>query len=251
MRKYIKCDFIRVFRDYKIYLASIIISIIMNMSVDGNRSDFKSTLAEFQSIATSKYMMIIFVVCAAVYACCLVDDLETQYIRYQIVRGKMSDYVISKSLTVFLSSVFTVVFGVILFVAFNSFFKPMTEPDAFEQVYVQYTCFFNERLILIWFVVWGIRFGILAGILSLAAMLTSLFITNKMFVLAMPALIYELMLEIATELGKFDISIFNLAWYRTDYSCNDVWERIRGIIFSVICFAVITELIIYKLKRRM
>ena len=98
---------------------------------------------------------------------------------------------------------------------------------------------------------WGISIGVMIGVLTLFAMLTSLFITNKMFVLAMPALVYELILELSTELEKINISIFDLAWFRIDYPNNDLLEKIRGLLFTIICVIATIEIIIYKLKWRL
>ena len=82
--------------------------------------------------------------------------------------------------------------------------------------------------------------------LALSAMVTSMFTTNKMLVFAMPALIYELLLELSTELN-----IFNFAWFNINWPNDDVVEKIRGILFTIICIVLMSKIIIYKLKRRL
>ena len=81
-------------------------------------------------------------------------------------------------------------------------------------------------------------------------MLSSLFITNKMFVLAMPALLYQLILEISTELDKLNIVAYDIAWYRIDWAISNPLSRMRGVLFTIICITMMTEAISYKLKRR-
>ena len=251
MKRYLKSDLIRVFSSYKIYIAAIIIAIVMNMGIGDKRSDCKSILAAFQTVAISKYMIVVYVICATVYTGTLVDDLETGYIRYQIMRGELKGYVVSKSIVTFITSVITMISGVMLFIISNLIFMPITDTGCFEQVYVQYNFLYNNKFILLWFVLWGISIGVMIGVLTLFAMLTSLFITNKMFVLAMPALVYELILELSTELEKINISIFDLAWFRIDYPNNDLLEKIRGLLFTIICVIATIEIIIYKLKWRL
>ena len=81
MRKYLKSDLIRVFSNYKIYIAIIIVAFILNMGIEDRRADIKSVLGAFQVIVISKYMIVVYTVCAAVYAGALVDELNSMYAR--------------------------------------------------------------------------------------------------------------------------------------------------------------------------
>lgn len=250
MKKYLKSDMVRVFCSYKTYLAPICIMIAMNMATDGRRNDYNSMVVLFQRVIISRYMLVTLVISAAVYSCCLVDDLETGYLRYNVIRGNLNGYVISKIVVAFVTSVWAIFIGVLLFVSFNSLSMPLTEKGCFDQTYVQYDFLYNEKYIVLWFGVWGLRFGILAGILSISAMMASLFVTNKMFALAIPALLYQLLLELSVELDKINITIFDLAWFKIEWPINDVFSRIRGILFTVICVLVMSDIILYKVKRR-
>lgn len=251
MKKYLKADFARVFTNCKAYISIVAIAILMIVGAEGVDSDSQSVLGALQTFSTSKFIMAIFVVCAVIYAECLVDDLETKYIRYQVMRGNLEEYAISKVVTVLATVVIVMVAGSLLFVGTYSLFKPMMLSQDFEQAYVQLSELYNEKYIFLWVAIWGLRFGILAGILALFAMLTSLFITNKMLVLAMPALIYELLLEVSAELNKLNIDVFNLSWYYLSLPAGDILTQIRGILFNVICVIATTEIVIYKLKRRL
>ena len=246
MRKYLKSDLIRVFSNYKIYIAIIIVAFILNMGIEDRRADIKSVLGAFQVIVISKYMIVVYTVCAAVYAGALVDELENGYIKYQVMRGSLEEYIIAKITAVFIASVVTILAGAGLFIFVNSMLMPLTDLACFEETYVQYAFLYNGKFILLWFAIWGIKVGVMIGMLALSAMVTSMFTTNKMLVFAMPALIYELLLELSTELN-----IFNFAWFNINWPNDDVVEKIRGILFTVICIVLMSKIIVYKLKRRM
>lgn len=246
MRKYLKSDLIRVFSNYKIYIAIIIVAFILNMGIEDRRADIKSVLGAFQVIVISKYMIVVYTVCAAVYAGALVDELENGYIKYQVMRGSLGEYIIAKITAVFIASVVTILAGEGLFIFVNSMLMPLTDLACFEETYVQYAFLYNGKFILLWFAIWGIKVGVMIGMLALSAMVTSMFTTNKMLVFAMPALIYELLLELSTELN-----IFNFAWFNINWPNDDVVEKIRGILFTVICIVLMSKIIVYKLKRRM
>lgn len=246
MRKYLKSDLIRVFSNYKIYIAIIIVAFILNMGIEDRRADIKSVLGAFQVIVISKYMIVVYTVCAAVYAGALVDELENGYIKYQVMRGSLGEYIIAKVTAVFIASVVTILAGEGLFIFVNSMLMPLTDLACFEETYVQYAFLYNGKFILLWFAIWGIKVGVMIGMLALSAMVTSMFTTNKMLVFAMPALIYELLLELSTELN-----IFNFAWFNINWTNDDVVEKIRGILFTVICIILMSKIIIYKLKRRL
>ena len=246
MRKYLKSDLIRVFSNYKIYIAIIIVAFILNMGIEDRRADIKSVLGAFQVIVISKYMIVVYTVCAAVYAGALVDELENGYIKYQVMRGSLGEYIIAKITAVFIASVVTILAGAGLFIFVNSMLMPLTDFACFEETYVQYAFLYNGKFILLWFAIWGIKVGVMIGMLALSAMVTSMFTTNKMLVFAMPALIYELLLELSTELN-----IFNFAWFNINWPNDDVVEKIRGILFTIICIVLMSKIIIYKLKRRL
>lgn len=246
MRKYLKSDLIRVFSNYKIYIAIIIVAFILNMGIEDRRADIKSVLGAFQVIVISKYMIVVYTVCAAVYAGALVDELENGYIKYQVMRGSLGEYIIAKITAVFIASVVTILAGEGLFIFVNSMLMPLTDLACFEETYVQYAFLYNGKFILLWFAIWGIKVGVMIGMLALSAMVTSMFTTNKMLVFAMPALIYELLLELSTELN-----IFNFAWFDINWPNDDVVEKIRGILFTIICIVLMSKIIIYKLKRRL
>lgn len=246
MRKYLKSDLIRVFSNYKIYIAIIIVAFILNMGIEDRRADIKSVLGAFQVIVISKYMIVVYTVCAAVYAGALVDELENGYIKYQVMRGSLGEYIIAKITAVFIASVVTILAGAGLFIFVNSMLMPLTDLACFEETYVQYAFLYNGKFILLWFAIWGIKVGVMIGMLALSAMVTSMFTTNKMLVFAMPALIYELLLELSTELN-----IFNFAWFNINWPNDDVVEKIRGILFTIICIVLMSKIIIYKLKRRL
>lgn len=246
MRKYLKSDLIRVFSNYKIYIAIIIVAFILNMGIEDRRADIKSVLGAFQVIVISKYMIVVYTVCAAVYAGALVDELENGYIKYQVMRGSLGEYIIAKVTAVFIASVVTILAGAGLFIFVNSMLMPLTDLACFEETYVQYAFLYNGKFILLWFAIWGIKVGVMIGMLALSAMVTSMFTTNKMLVFAMPALIYELLLELSTELN-----IFNFAWFNINWPNDDVVEKIRGILFTIICIVLMSKIIVYKLKWRM
>lgn len=248
--KYFRAEMYRLLTNYKIYLAPFIVNAILFIGIGGQDNYTDSVLNVFIKSVWSKAFMAIFVVCAAVYAGTLVEDLETNYIRYIIIRGNLNKYVFSKVIMLFFISIIVMIIGVLFFVVINSMFLQVGDVVYFDESSVQYQKLFNNDKIIVWFILWGMKMGILAGILSLIALLTSLFFSNKMFLLSIPALVYELLLEINVELDKVGIYLFDVRWYRIDMNGGDKVWSLRGFLFTCLCVIGITEFVIHRLKRR-
>ncbi|MCI8873127.1 MAG: hypothetical protein HFH51_09790 [Lachnospiraceae bacterium] len=139
-----------------------------------------------------------FVFCALPYGSVYSEELENNYIRYAVNRGGLMKYIISKNLVIFLSSVLAMGLGCLLFAVIVSFHLPWIDAQTYETFisFCGYRDVLDNGNYVLWVALYGIQWGIFGGCLSLISSWLSLYISNKLFVLAMPALLYQIIVEL-------------------------------------------------------
>lgn len=151
----------------------------------------------FMISAQSGVIILVFMMCALGHGLSFCEDMENRYFSYQIIRGSLKNYVIQKSVVIYLSSVFIYVSGILCFAfLMRALGYPwyILEGGAYRDV-VQGSifgyCLAWGRPILYFFLV-GIRCGMLAGLLTLLAVYLSTYINSRVFMIAVPAFAYQL-----------------------------------------------------------
>lgn len=138
-------------------------------------------------------MMIL--VCGALpFADSLCGDMEHKYVVQQLIRGNPGAYLSARVCSIFLSAMLTTAFGIFLFA--NILHLRLAWTDVSSQQYDHLLragglrIFLRSQQFELYFLCYGIQYGLLAGILSLWASYLSLYIANRMLILASPLILY-------------------------------------------------------------
>lgn len=198
--RYLSTDISRVICRKETYLSILGITLAMFFSV-GNADDFTESVTYMFLLAASGVgFILVFVFSAIPYGMAYSDELENQYIRYLVSRGSLKKYVASKTIVIFVSSILAVGMGGVFFALLCSLKLPWM--DGYTMDSLKGTCGYvwllEQKKYLLWYAICGIQWGILSGCLSLAAAYVSLFISNRLLVLAIPAFLYQAIIELGT-----------------------------------------------------
>lgn len=145
--------------------------------------------------------------CAFAFAGVFCEDFEHQYCYYALIRGNVKRYVFTKTLLIYLSSVFVMVAGTAVFLGICAGRIPWTvtdDPGYGLAVRSHYGILAEKGNYVGYCILYAVQVGMYFGTLSLAAAFLSLFSVNRMLVLIFPAFLDQLLTELPTrELVSF------------------------------------------------
>lgn len=139
--------------------------------------------------------MMILVCGALAYADSFCQDIEHKYMMQQIIRGDTGAYVLARICSIFLAAMLTTALGIFLFANVLHIRLAWVEASGAEQ-YEGLLRGGGLRILLksrrfeLYFLCCGLQYGLLSGILSLWAAYLSLYLPNRMLVLAAPMILY-------------------------------------------------------------
>lgn len=156
---------------------------------------------------------------------CFCEDIEHSYIRFQVIRGNLRLYVISKVIVISLSAVFTMMMGMLLFVLVLRMNFPWIDlaEGTFETLaeYGSFRLFLKNGNYIVYFLFCGIQYGLLAAVLAVTAALFSLLYHDVLFVLSVPLIVRYLIQYYSDLLPGYDQLNPNAIY---DISYN-VWDH--------------------------
>lgn len=156
---------------------------------------------------------------------CFCEDIEHSYIRFQVIRGNLQLYVISKVIVISLSAVFTMMMGMLLFVLVLRMNFPWIDlaEGTFETLaeYGSFRLFLKNGNYIVYFLFCGIQYGLLAAVLAVTAALFSLLYHDVLFVLSVPLIVRYLIQYYSDLLPGYDQLNPNAIY---DISYN-VWDH--------------------------
>ena len=192
---YLKADLKRLFCSARPILAVLLtVGALLLAALEGIDWD-AGVLYVFSLVMYGMPSMMILVCAAAAFADSFCEDMEHKYLMQQLLRGSAGSYLSARMLSIFLAALFTTAMGILLFVNILHLHLPWVGESGVEQY---------ENLLLsgrlkgllesqsfeLYFLCYGMQYGVLSGILSLWAAYLSLFISNRMLVLASPMILY-------------------------------------------------------------
>lgn len=247
---YFLTDLRRLFKGYEIYISVIGVTVALFFSLEKIGLMNNSVMATYVMATEMSGMMIAYVFCAFPYATSLCDDMEYRYIRYQTIRGSLKRYVLSKVGAIYITSIITMILGSVIFILLYRTQGPWMdlEIENIEQYTAGvYSGFVRDGHYVLYCIFFALQLGLLAGVLSVFAAFLSLYITNKVTVLVLPVLVYQILLECAGP-GMFTVFIFRA--YNKPFSQD--WQCLLFVIsLSIGLVAILTVGIYKKLKTRM
>ncbi len=207
--RYFLTDVKRLWKSYEIYAAILGVAAALAFSVEDFGLKNGNVLFTYFYATQMSGFKITFVFCTFAFAASICEDLEYKYVRFQTIRGGLKSYVASRVSVIYLSSVLTMVLGSLLFVLLCRIQGPWENEfdNGVFGVYAQLA----ERGHYVWYCTFcALQLGLLASMLSVLSAFFSLFITNRVLVLILPVLIYEILEELSGTGFQYDtIRVFH------------------------------------------
>jgi len=222
-KHYLLTDLKRLVKGYELYVSIIGVAASLIFSLENEGFTNNCVVSTYLMATEMSGVMIAYVFCAFPFATVFCDDLENGYARYQVIRGNFTKYVLSKVSIIYVTSIITMILGTILFLAVYKTQGPWIDWESGSiQVTMAgaYSGLITGGHFFLYCVLYALQLGLLAGILSAFAAFLSLYITNKVTVLVLPVLVYQILLEYAGS-GKFNIFIFRAYAkpFQQDWQC--------------------------------
>lgn len=220
---YLYADWKRIIKNYSLYAACIGVAASLILSLEDMGFTNNSVLSTYFFATELSGVMLAYIFCAFPYATVLCEDLENQYIRYQIIRGSLRKYVLSKVMVIYITSVITMVMGTILFLLLCRIQGPWADwqvNDYGVQLEGCYSGLIKSGHYMGYCILYSFQLGLLAAMLSVLAAFLSLFISNKVTVLIIPILIYQILLGVSGP-KYFNVYIFRAynKLFEQDWQC--------------------------------
>lgn len=248
---YFVTDLQRIFRKKETYIGIAGVTAALFFSINANPQG--TVIDDFLYGTYGAGFVLAFVFCCMSYGTVYSEELENHYIRYAVSRGGLKRYVAAKTAAIFLGAVWVMGAGCVLFGILTSLGKPWMDENIHNELIKSggYFWLAEKKCYILWILAYGLQWGLLAGALSLTAAFVSLFITNRLLVLAVPILCYQVITEVSESFKTAMWSIQSVfdARYRMFGSDGKMILWAMGLSFSA---AVILGWVSYKrLKKRM
>ncbi|OYP55487.1 hypothetical protein CG709_01450, partial [Lachnotalea glycerini] len=195
---YFKIDLKRAILSFKFLISIISVAIILiwsSLSSNGKIKENTIIFLLWWSAYNIRYVFVMFF-CSIPYAGCFCEDLENGYIKQLVARGNLLSYCISKTMSIVVSAIGTMVIGVCIFVLLLKFFIPWTELNNSVYLAAIRSGSFHSIILtghyFIYSLLFAFQFGLLTAILALLSACVSLFLSNKLLVWSIPIIAYYL-----------------------------------------------------------
>lgn len=193
MIKVIRTDLIRLFTTKRIFVAIIGIVFCFYFSVFKLIGVNISVIYVFTQSTLYIPFVLTYSLCSFVYAGVFCEDLENDFIKLCLLRENFNNYILSKTIIVYLSSILIMNLGSFLFVLSLRFQLPWiaNQDPVFELIQQSgLRTILQSNDYLIYIVIFSSKLGLLGGNLSLISSYVSLDWNNKLFTYSIPFMIY-------------------------------------------------------------
>lgn len=258
MRKYLRVDFERML-GLRFYLCIAGVFLIFMTSTYTNEQLLNVTA--LNAVDSGIYGMsglLSMAVCAAAYSGSVCEDMENRYFYAECFYGKWTNFVRSRVLTVFLSSLSIMALGIFCYGFYMSiagggwFLKDDTVYQILQERQGWYFNLLNEAPPL-FFLVTGLWYGMLSGLMSLLALLFSLYCANKMLIFSIPFMSMYLLLDLSficdLWAGRLNVWLIFQPFFH-DFS-TDKEAILYGVCFTIVVGYVLYRMILRRIQRRL
>jgi hypothetical protein len=187
------------------------------------------------------------------YARCFIEDFENKNVYSQVIRKGIFPYTVSKIITIIIS-VFAIIIAELLCCAF--FLRITGHPwqtvydDSAHQQWVLYPIIEKGHFVL-FIIAAAAQYSILASIVCLVSAWISLYISNKMIVTAIPALLTYIMKFYLTNIfGYNGMNVFQLFCAVNNYTEYGTGYLERCTWLGICSWAFMTCLIYCTIRRK-
>lgn len=247
---YFKTDIRRLLKGYELYLAVIGVTAALFFSLEDSGIINNSVMFTYLLSCICSGSLISYIFCAFPYAYALGEDMENKYVRYQLIRGNLKKYVVSKISVIYLSSIVTMVAGSALFLVLVRTQVPWLDMWADDGEFFkggQYSFLITNKHYFGYCLFNAFHMGLLAGTLSVLAAFVSLFVSNKVMVLAVPLLSYQIL---TVCLGRSKINLHSFEIYNKKFN-NDIGYFLFVVMLSLVPVILLAAGSYKKIKKRL
>ena len=245
---YLKSDILRISKSYHLYLGILGVVFTLFFSLEGRGFENGSVVFTYVFVTNLSGMLLTYVFSALPFATVFCEDIEQKYFYCEVVRDNLKKYVFSKCAVIYISSFITMLTGTILFLLICRTQIPWVNWDMTDLAIERAGCYgtlVENGYYMIYCILYASHLGMLSGWLSLMASLGSIYISNKVLVLVLPILWYQIANMVS---GKgYGVQVF----YATIKMFENDWINWGFILaLSLILAGITTKLIYIGLKQR-
>lgn len=244
---YVKMDFKRSLFSWRFLLAIMMVFLTLLGATFEGISLNSDVLYIFSIVMYGMPSMIILIGGALTYAECFCEDLENKYIIPEIVRGNLLTYVLSKTLCIFISAMLTIALGMVCYALVLHCFVPWVDINGSQYQFIigagGLRYFLEYEYYILYYFLFGLQYGAVAGILSLLASYISLFISNRMIVLAMPLLTYYFIDYFIAQYFPGVPELSTVFCASNNFFQDDIKSVLLVVVISIVSISVLTKLI--------
>lgn len=253
----IKHDIRRAF-GWTFYMTIIISVFFMFVIMLERNMQEGSVFTIVEDIAYTCEYMLVLAFATVPYAHAFVEDFERKMIYQIVTRGSLLKYVLSKALSIFLSSVLSVTISMLLFVGILRLSGYAWMSDFIVQYYelngigfpdLELWWMLDSGYEFLFYLLAGLQLGFLAAIVALASATLSLFIKNKMMITIFPVICLYVMYEYLSGILGYGYGIYQLFDIFQNYTFLGNHFFTRACIETVGIYAVLTMVIYKRIKR--
>lgn len=193
---YFKSDIRRLSKSYAWYIGIIGVAFALFFSLEGRGFENGSVVFTYVFATNLSGILIAYVFGAVPFATVFSEDLEHKYIRYEVIRGNLKKYVLSKCTVIYLSSIITMICGTLIFLLFCRLQIPWVNWEMTDLSLERAGCYGSlvERgHYLSYCMLYALHMGMLSSVLSLMAAFGSIYISNRVLVLVLPVLLCRIL----------------------------------------------------------
>lgn len=246
---YICGDMKRLFQNPWFYIGILGVTAGLFYGQEG-RALRDSVIASYWMSVSLSGLMILYLFCILPFGMVFCEDLEHQFLRYQIVRGNVVRYVVSKTVLIYLSSVLTMVMGTGIFALLARTKRPWFDETIPTGESLQSGAFgwlIGDGHAFLYILIYASVLGLLAGMLSVLAAFLSLFLSNKVMVVALPVCMLQCWMQFVRH--KY-LSFYSFHLYTKIFPKD--WQCVLlAFALSIVPVCLLTAGIIFKIKKRL
>lgn len=253
--KYARVDFYRAIcsRRFIIGVVGVFLCMCLGMCVDGGYNI--SVLYVFDAVTYGIPFLLVTIFSAFPYAISIQDDEKNGYMYLLISRGNIISYTFSKCCVISISSILTIVLGVLCFVVMCKMGLPwIADNDTTFEILSQYggLRFFliNQKFIL-YYILYALQYGILTALLSMLSTLISLFVSDQFLIFTIPIISFYIISFLVNQIFRNNTAdLYNIFNASVNIWNDDMKSYFYAISIGAVGFVILTILISSRILRK-
>lgn len=250
---YIKMDLYRSIFTWRFFAGILGVFLVMIIATFEDINLDSSVVYIFYLVTYGMIFLMTYIFCTFVYGGCFCEDYENKYISIQVIRGSLKQYVLSKVLIIFFTSILVMTFGILIYILFiryalntpwikvnDNMYEDLMHTGGFRNI-------LKRQQFILYYILYGIQAGALAGILSLISSYVSLYIPNKLLLVTVPSMSFYFLNQFISRMGFPFYSIFDAK----NTMCNNyVLSLFCTLGITLVCLMCMYYAIYKKIKGR-